>query len=482
MQQITIAREIKNNFAISPIKQQLFLEKIKKIIPFLLRLTPWVLFFFCCKNILNQIISPELPIINPDSGTYEQIAKHILNYQLPDLGVRPFFYPLFLSVTKFFSQAGTLESHYVVLFQSGLCLLSSLSLIYAVYKWSSFLASLAVVILYLYVFKNHSIMVYNASLLSDSLLCSLLFFFVSLLILCLHVKNRPFHWFLLSLIMALAIFTKPVAQFLLPIFFILLIYLLYSSRLCLWSRMLSFCLPIQTLLLGMIVYNYWVGGFIGLSNFGSYNLLGASCYGLPFIDKFPSPGMQDAASKVRSNFQEQGVLELLANSWKRNKLSAVYENNYNTCLNIEGASLLLDKDKILGKHNNITAPMWREYATYYMTIAKYTILHAPKMYFKFVFTGLRSYINQVFSNTKHPYLWEVAFLWIALHSGWSFLRSKGKSSISFLLSCLVVYFVTYGVVICLVEPPLERYVYNIVYLPFLTIILYPLLFVYAHDS
>jgi hypothetical protein len=274
----------------------------------------------------------KIPIVgvHPDSGGYFELSQSITNLlssvlnlnfselSFPSFKTRGIGYPAFLSAVYFID-----DSHLAVaLFQSLLSLVAGLILIKSINSYSKPIATVLAPILAFSLSKSQNLL-YETSILTESLFLSLVLLFFALLfqLLMRYSKNNAI---LLSLITASIVLLKPGAfPFLITLIFSS-VYIFYSTRNI--KVISTLLLPFTIALVIMGLYNRLEYGTFSNTNSGSENL--ALVTNLMWETNNSYPDSINQAIRKSRNLTSERIsdteLDLLINSWDFEKMYPLY--------------------------------------------------------------------------------------------------------------------------------------------------------------
>ena len=262
--------------------------------------------------------------LSQDSGSYLDIANTMRAGHWPRVIFRTPGYP---SLSWLVTSA--VDRWLAVFFvQNMLSLLATLGLVYSVRRLRSTLALPATIAMCGFL-GSSQVLIYDISLLSDSLYTSMIL--LSLAALFLAFASDRTAWFALaSAGMALAILVRPAGAYFAVIYGLLLVFLLWNRfRL---AAALAFAAPFPALLLGFCAYNLATIGQFVISPFAEANLAGATAL---FWE--PDPALPAAVNKalegLPDSYERNGItrddLRLVRTSWDTAPLFEIYAKAYN---------------------------------------------------------------------------------------------------------------------------------------------------------
>jgi hypothetical protein len=259
-----------------------------------------------------------------DSGSYIELAATIRAGLIPDFTIRSPGYPLFIwFFTSVFNRWLA-----VITAQNLLSLISSLCLIYGVYRFHRLLALPAALAMAGFIGGTQTLH-YDSYILSESLYTSCVIFMFAFLFLSFISRHR--FWFgFASASMAGVIFVRPAGMYFIVIYIFILSYLLwnkYEKDALAW-----FSIPLPALLLLLCAYNYLTSSVFAVSTFGEVNLALATISFWEPDPEFP-PEVNKALEELpkdlreRVNFTAKARL-ILENSWDAHELNLIFKKVY----------------------------------------------------------------------------------------------------------------------------------------------------------
>ncbi len=464
--------------------------------------------------------------LSQDSGSYLDIVDTMRQGRWPHFVFRTPGYPLFVWVITSCVDRWLV----VILVQNLLSLLASLCLVYAVYRCWRVLALPAALAMCGFL-GSSQVLIYDISLLSDSLYTSTVILAVALLFLAFG-SNRPIFFSLASACMAFAILVRPAGMYFAVIYAAVAGYLL-------WNRYrrdatLGFLVPFPAVLLSLCAYNSLTIGRFTVSPFAEANLAGATAL---FWE--PDPRLPEQANTALKGLQEsyrkmgitQEDIDTVRTSWDPDRLFAIYAKAYNRLIWSAGWG---SGTRFGGNY--------LQSRTYIRDVSLIAIRRHPDLYAKYVWVNMvmffegigykfdiyssltyrargqlpsdaRAYELEVGGDSRAPsggtpvhaaegtgvpalerclrgllqawqsfhgavyqsVLWTWAYFVVLALSAAQLLRSGGRHLGAFLLLALTLVPLGASLVVCLVETATDRYSYPTQFVCYLSVALAPLL-------
>jgi len=341
-------------------------------------------FFFVIYRLWFFLDYP-LVAVHPDSGSYYAMSEQITNKILPEIGVRPPIYPIFLSVVFYLSNS----LYSMVFFQTILSYLSGLVLLYSLYLFNRFTALVACVVLLAYYFSLQ-VIEHETAMLSESLYTSLLILSFGTLFIGL-LKNKGYLLAASSILMALVILTRPAGLFLVVPFFIITVWIYLKNK----NFLFPFIIPFILLLSLTSLYNFNKVKAFTPTTWGEANLAVATFLIWEENDKYSDSVNNDirrikAILNNRLDSQNKNI-NLLNNSWDHNVLSGIFVESFNgqaldIATNISNDNYGVNSRKLIRK------------------ISFDSIFNNPIIYSKFVITMLINYYKPAAELDIRQYL------------------------------------------------------------------------------
>jgi hypothetical protein len=468
--------------------------------------------------------------INPDSTTYVSLVDAVNHGQWPQFIIRTPGYPLLIWLVTHL-----VDRWMAVIFaQSLLALLSSLVLVYAVYRLRRSLALPATLAMIGFFGSSH-VLIFETSLITESLYTSCLVFTSALFLLAIGRRGAAF-FTLTSLGMAYTILVRPSGMFFLVIYVLVLGFMLLN-RFPLRS-IIGFALPFPAILLSFCAYNYRTLGVFIISPFGEAQIAGAT-----LLYWEPDPSLPDFVNRALVHLPEsyrkarisEADFKVLHSSWNTYALYPIFERSYNAVSYAEGWAL----GKRFGNEGYL------KYRPLIRQAALVAIRRHPDMYAKFVWGNLPNFFEgiayrfdlapaiverakQHYGSTDRGYdlkyakeylanpppptirvtgrdatavitvrstlwgrlqlawqyrqqqifhrmFWAWAYFAVLLASAFQWLRSRGRHEGAFVLLILTLMVLGACLVTCLVEESMVRYSYPTEFVYYLCVALLPLL-------
>jgi hypothetical protein len=266
-----------------------------------------------------------------DTDWYLDIVREVWAGHWPHFTYRPPGYPFFFWFVTLFTNRWIA----VVYAQNLLSFAASLFLVFSVRRYPASLALPAALAMCGFL-GSSQVVLYDISLLSDSLYASSIIIAAALLFLAFKEFDSTTLAFA-SAAMATCILVKPSGEYFAVIYAVVLAYLV-------WQRnpirpVVAFAVPFPLLVLGLCAYNYETISFFGVSSLGEANLVGATAL---FWE--PDPRLPDAvnhalkdlpASYAREDITQDN-LRTMRTSWDVDQLNLIYEKAFNRMIFSEG--------------------------------------------------------------------------------------------------------------------------------------------------
>jgi hypothetical protein len=463
-----------------------------------------------------------------DSGSYLDIVNTMKVGVWPHFIFRTPGYPLFVWLIT-----SCVDRWLAVIFiQNLLSFLASLCLIYAVYRSWRHLALPAALAMCGFL-GSSQVLIYDISLLSDSLYTSSIILAVAFLFLAFG-RHRPAHFWAASALMAFAILVRPAGMYFAVIYAVVAGYLLWNR--CLGGAVAGFLAPFPAILLAFCAYNCATIGKFTISPFAEANLAGATAL---FWE--PDPRLPDQANKalgtLADSYRETGItqedLAMVRTSWDPQLLFSIYAKAYNRLVWSAG----------WGSGTKFGAGDYLHNRSYIREVSMIAIRRHPDLYAKYVWVNMVTFFEgigykfDIYSSMKYraggqmpgelrPFglegakgppapsqpalvqapgggadiplaeycLKKLLLAWQSLHGvifqnmfwTWAYfavlalsvvqlLRFRGRHLGAFLLCTLTLIPLGASLVVCLVEVATDRYSYPTQFVCYLSVALAPLL-------
>jgi hypothetical protein len=279
----------------------------------------------------------------------------------------------------------------IIIGQMVLSLTSSCFVVWAVFRAFGKLCIPTAVVMAGFLFSN-SVVLYDSSLLSESLFTSSLMCFGALLVLSVRFGEVKRYW-ILSCVVGFAILVRPAGMFLVGT---LVLFFLYLARKR--SQILDFlalAIPVAVLLGLTCCYNFWVGNQLSLNPFGTAGFFGATST-FWVEDKTLS---EESLSLIRSTQSRISVDDrnIINNDpWHSQRLFDLYCRHYS--------------DSIYGGHSKALGEKYSgNPSAYYGELRKIAfaaISHNPYQYIRFVACSCHQFFirNPVADFSFYDYL------------------------------------------------------------------------------
>lgn len=445
--------------------------------------------------------------LSQDSQSYLDLADAMRQGHLPRFIFRTPGYPLLIwAVTSVVNRWIA-----VIVVQNLLTFLSALCVVRAVLRLDPKLALPATVAMCGFL-GSTQVMLYDISLLSDSL-------YTSMILLCLSAVLVAFAgagpaWFgAASAAMACAILIRPAGSYFCVIYALVLAYML-------WNRfgpraLLGFAAPFPAMLLAFCAYNAATIGQFVISPFTEANLAGATAL---FWE--PDPRLAPVANKALEGLPDsyskmgitQGDLALVRTSWDTDRLFEVYAKAYNRLIWSAG----------WGSGTRFGGGDYLHNRGYIRDVSVIAIRRHPALYAKYVWVnlvkffggirygfdvsssleyrerappalaapadapgpgavergvlGLQRAWNSIHNAAFQNVIWCWGYFAVMVLSAGQLLRRRGRHLGAFLLLVLTLIPLGASLVVCLVEVATDRYSYPTQFAYYLSVALSPLLF------
>ena len=315
-----------------------------------------------------------------DSRSYLDLAREFGSGKWPQLLWRTPGYPLFILLVTTFNDRWLA----IVLVQNILTFLSSLALVYSVYRLRRPLAFAAAIAMCGFLGSSH-VLFYDISILSESLYTSLICLLLAGLFLG-FALNRATFFGLASFAMGWAILVRPAAGYFVVIYALIIAYLLWSH--CRPALTAAFVAPFPILILSLCTYNYATVGKFTATGFAEANLAGAT---LLFWE--PDPRLPPEVNKALEGLPQayhrigltDGELALERSSWAVGPLFELYAKAYNRLVWSSGFGTGWRLSGLDYMHNR----------TLVRDAAVVAIRRHPNLYAKFVWVNLVEFFGDI---------------------------------------------------------------------------------------
>jgi len=404
----------------------------------------------------------------------------------------------------------------VILVQNVLSLLSSLAVVYSVHRLRRPLALPAALAMCGFI-GSSQVLIYDTSMLSDSLYTSTVILVVASLFMAFATGRAA--WFAAtSAMMAVSILVRPAGAYFAVIYAMIVLFLLWNR----WrpAAAVGFLVPFPALLMGLCTYNKATIGQFVITPFGEANIAGATAL---FWE--PDPRLPAVANKalggIQQSYRDMGItradLDLVRNSWDTGPLFDVYSKAYNRLVWSAG----------WGSGTRFGAGDYLHNRAYIRDVSIIAIRRHPSLYAKYVWVNLVTFfggIGYTFDvqaslryeagqpaagtpqaaagpaasdhlmeklqrgwQAVHGFifqriLWTWAYFAMLVLSFAQLVRYRGRHLGAFLLLAVTLIPLGAALVVCLVEVALDRYSYATQFICYLSVALCPLLaFASAHE-
>ncbi|RME03098.1 MAG: hypothetical protein D6805_07700 [Planctomycetota bacterium] len=447
-------------------KHPLAIATLIFLLPFAItRLTPLLYYF--------------KPKFFPDSHTYIAIWKQMEKGTWPTLAFRPPGYPTFL--WAIFQLWPSWKA--VVIAQMILSMLSCLFLIYTIYKLYPQLTIPAAIAMAAFSCSN-TYLLYDLSILTESLTASTYLLALALLIKALYTKKHRY-FLLTSLLLAYATLLRPAALSWGAVLALTAFYL-YKNQYGLAS-ILSLWIPFTLTYIGLCLYNLLTFGLFAFSLMGNLAIFGATAtYATP-RPEFPNK-INQVIHKVHRSISEK-ERQILQHSWNREKFQSLYQKYFGYA--IYQTNLLPIRNLALyGELKKVAALAILEHPQLYcktilttnLTFLFHNIKRKTYLFYQMEFLSKPSFLERAF--TLHEWinsflfrtsLWPILAILIFLFALLRWIKSSFQDKEAFLLILLGSIALSASLLVSLVSMPLLRYSYLVEFTYYLTVALSPLL-------
>ena len=290
---------------------------------------PFLLIALCLLGLLAAnrawlFVDYPLVAIHPDSRSYYSPGRTAQHGELPNFGIRPPVYPLFLwGVFSLVDRA-----LFLAFCQTVLTFVASLLLVYGAYRWKPVLAWPTLIVIALFLFGFTTIE-HDTAMLSESVYTScLMLSFAGLII---GLRDWQWGWLALSsAAMALAILTRPAGMFLIVTYALITAWLLWKR--VSWRPLLAFAIPFPLLMVTMSVYNQLHVDVFAPTTWGEANLAVATFLYWETDPGYP-PEVNRDIERIRQIIDDRHREtkqdpNLLDRSWDPNQLSPIFVNSF----------------------------------------------------------------------------------------------------------------------------------------------------------
>jgi hypothetical protein len=457
--------------------------------------------------------------LSQDSGSYLDVANTMRAGHWPRFIFRTPGYPLLIWLVSSVSDRWIA----IVIVQNLLSLGSCLCLVCAVRRLRRALALPAALALCGFL-GSSQVMIYDISLMSDSLYTSLLILCVASLVLAV-ASARAAAFSLVSALMALVVLVRPAGAYLAVVYAVVLAYLLWNR--CRPRAILGFAAPFPAILLGFCAYNRATIGQFTISPFAEANLAGATAL---FWEPDPrlSPAVNRALEGLPESYSRNGItpgdLELVRTSWDAGPLFEVYAKAYNRLVWSAGwgsgtrfgsGDYLHTREDIrdvclvaIRRHPRLYAKyVWVNLVTFFEGIGyKFDFYESMRYRARVQLPGdarvpgvgagaaapaqpagpAAGPVERLLRGLQHAWqafhgavyqsiLWTWAYVALFALSAAKLAASRGRHPGAFLLLVLALIPLGAGLVVCLVEVATDRYSYPTQFICYLLVALCPLL-------
>jgi len=308
-----------------------------------------------------------------DSDGYLDIVNTMREGRWPHFIFRTPGYPLFVWIIT----ACVDRWLFVIFIQNLLSFLSSLCLVYALHRSWRPLALPAALAMCGFL-GSSQVLIYDISLLSDSLYTSIVILIVASIFIAFG-RGRPVHFGLASSLMASAILVRPAGMYLVVIYAVVAGYLLWNRYRR--SAVLGFMAPFPAILLVFCTYNRLTIGRFTISPFAEANLAGATALFWETDPRLPEQanrallGLPDSYRKLGITQEE---LETVRTSWDPDRLFSIYAKAYNRLIWSAG----------WGSGTKFGGGGYLQTRTYIRDVSIIAIRRHPDLYAKYVWVNM----------------------------------------------------------------------------------------------
>lgn len=312
--------------------------------------------------------------IHYDTETYGKLVSLIESGNLPLFEYRPPGYVLFLWLVTNIVDRWV----FVVGMQSMIFLIANLCLVYGVYSLRRSLSLPATLAMSGFLGSSHVLM-YELSALSDSLYTTcLIFIFAFLLISFGQCRTRYF--VVSSLSIGLLISVRYAGMYALVVYFVILTYMFWNKYKM--RFIVSFSVPLMTLLILWSTYNFFTFGRFSFILTGAYNVGAATAWFWEPDESF-SPEVNDILRELPSDIKKFGITdaeqETLRKSWNPEELSPIFYKLY---------APLVMSGWTRSRFADIDSADGNGAESIVKSLIKKSVLKHPDLYAKFIWTNL----------------------------------------------------------------------------------------------
>jgi hypothetical protein len=275
----------------------------------------------------------------------------------------------------------------VIFVQNVLSLAASLCLVFSVRSVRRDLALPAALAMCGFL-GSSQVLIYDVSLMSDSLYTSLVILTVAALVRAILARSNRAHA-AASALMGCVILVRPAGSYFAVIYLVLVAFML-------WNRagrgaLIGFAVPFPAILLSFCAYNKATIGEFVISPFAEANLAGATAL---FWE--PDPSLPDAANKalegLPQSYERNGItkedLDLVRHSWDTSLLFDVYAKAYNRLVWSAG----------WGSGKGFGSGDYLKTRAYMRAVSILAIRKHPDLYAKYVWTNLVAFFGGIGYN------------------------------------------------------------------------------------
>jgi hypothetical protein len=315
-----------------------------------------------------------------DSGGYLELASQFGKHHWPQLIWRTPGYPLFILLVTTFVDRWLA----IVFVQNLLSFLSSLCLVYAVYRLRRSLALPAALAMCGFL-GSSQVLIYDISILSESLYTSTMILIIACLFLG-FARDRALYFLAASFLMGWSILDRPAAVYFAVIYLFIALGLLWNR--CRPAVVAGFLAPFPVLILTLCTYNYVTAGKFMITAFAEANLAGAT---MLYWEPDPSlpPQVNTALESLPETYEKIGIsreeLALERTSWDTTQLFKLYAKAYNRLVWSSG----------FGAGSRLSGYDYMHNRTLVREAAMAAIRRHPSLYAKFVWVNLVEFFRDV---------------------------------------------------------------------------------------
>ena len=284
-----------------------------------------VMFGIMLANRLWLFVDYPMVAIHPDSGGYYAAAEMMFSGTLPNFGMRPPVYPIFMRIAFLIFD----RAIFLSFCQTAVGLGAAMLVAYGAGQWKRSLALPAGLWMCLYL-CSVTAMEHDSAMLSESLYATCLMFSFGALLIALRRLSAT--WLALaSTGFALAMLTRPAGSFLVVSFLFVLAWLVFrrAGR----AAVIAFMLPMPILLIAMSVYNQMTLRAFAPTTWGEANLAVATFLYWEQDPSYP-PEINHDIREIREIIANRYVVtgldrSLLDQTWEFERLAPIFVQSFN---------------------------------------------------------------------------------------------------------------------------------------------------------